>query len=113
MSANLYNDCDMCILLPIRFPTLSIKNLAPKDWKFLPFKFKIRDDLKAPLLIEAAPPWNFWEFMLTCGLFVSGTNTYHVRKRVNQHPAVRYEIYFVSKQFDLIISRASLKGARG
>ena len=31
---------------------------------------------------------------------------------MNQHPAVRYEIYFVSKKCDLIISRASLKGVR-
>ena len=71
-----------------RFPTLSTKFLAPKDWKFLPFRFMAREDLKAPELIAAAPEWNFWPFMLTCAMFVSGSNTYLVRKRVHQHPAV-------------------------
>ena len=67
---------------------MSTKYLAPKDWKFLPFNFRTREDLQAPLLIEAAPEWNFWQFMLTCALFISGSNTYLVRKRVKQHPAV-------------------------
>ena len=58
------------------------------DWKFLPFNFRARHDLKAPDLIEAAPEWNFWEFSVTCGLFISGSNTYFVRKRVKQHPHV-------------------------
>ena len=71
-----------------RFPTLSPKNLAPKDWKFLPFKFIARTDMDASLLIEAAPSWNFWQFCVTCGLFISGTNTYCIRKRISQMPAV-------------------------
>ena len=77
------------MFIEFRFPTLSTKHLAPKDWKFLPFKFLSRLDLKCPLLIEAAPEWNFWAFMITCALFISGSNTYLVRKRVKQHPAVR------------------------
>ena len=87
-----------------RFPTLSTKCLAPKDWKFLPFSFNARLDLEAPLLIEAAPDWIFWEFMLTSGLFVSGSNTHLVRKRVKQHPAVNFDIlsYWILIQQDWV-----------
>ena len=69
---------------------MSTKYLAPKDWKFSPFDFRIREDLTAPLLIDAAPEWIFWEFMVTAGLFMSGSNTCLVRKRVKQHPAVSF-----------------------
>ena len=93
-----------------RFPTLSTKFLAPKDWKFLPFNFIARDDLKAPELIAAAPEWNFWQFALTCALFISGSNTYLVRKRVKQHPAVSFA--FVLIFVYVLTFRESSKAAR-